>query len=111
MILETLQRKVEGDAYQATTPEVPQRESEVVVDHGKETDGEPAKATSCALCQLRFHNLQEQRSHIRSDLHGYNLKQKLKGLSPVEESEFDKLVGGKRLHRTFFPRSLISCRY
>jgi hypothetical protein len=53
----------------------------------------PAKATSCALCGLAFTSLLEQRSHIRSDLHGYNLKQKIRGKKPVGEAEFEKLVG------------------
>ncbi|KAF2100751.1 hypothetical protein NA57DRAFT_54825 [Rhizodiscina lignyota] len=56
-------------------------------------DGTPAKATSCNLCGLSFANVQEQRDHIRSDLHGYNLKQKLKGLKPVGEAEFERLIG------------------
>ncbi|KAI9723522.1 MAG: hypothetical protein M1828_004118 [Chrysothrix sp. TS-e1954] len=51
------------------------------------------KATSCALCKLSFANLQDQRSHVRSDLHGYNLKQKVRGSAAVSEQEFEKLVG------------------
>ncbi|KAK4546510.1 hypothetical protein LTR36_001727 [Oleoguttula mirabilis] len=50
-------------------------------------------ATSCTLCGLAFADLQEQRSHIRSDLHGYNIKQKLRGKTPVGEAEFEQLVG------------------
>jgi hypothetical protein len=53
---------------------------------------EPSKATSCSLCGLSFVNLQDQRTHVKSDLHNYNLKQKLKGLQPVSEVEFEKLV-------------------
>lgn len=34
----------------------------------------------------------DQRSHVRSDLHGYNLKQKMRGQKAVNESDFDKLV-------------------
>ncbi|KAF2144084.1 uncharacterized protein K452DRAFT_152726 [Aplosporella prunicola CBS 121167] len=56
-------------------------------------DNAPAAATSCALCNLNFPSLQEQRSHVRSDLHGYNLKQKMRGQKPVGEGEFEKLVG------------------
>jgi hypothetical protein len=37
--------------------------------------------------------LQEQRNHVRSDLHKYNLKQKLRGLTPVTETQFESLVG------------------
>jgi len=52
-----------------------------------------SNATSCGLCDLKFANLTEQRQHVRSDLHGYNLKQKIKGLKPVSEAQFDKLIG------------------
>lgn len=49
-------------------------------------------ATSCGLCDLKFGSLQDQRSHVRSDLHGYNLKQKLRGKKAVTEIEFETLV-------------------
>lgn len=48
---------------------------------------------SCSLCSLRFADLQEQRSHLKSDLHNYNLKQKLRKQPAVTENEFEKLVG------------------
>ncbi|KAI9693555.1 MAG: hypothetical protein M1820_009170 [Bogoriella megaspora] len=70
--------------------------SRQTVEQGRKSeDGQPAtsSATSCALCGLSFANLQEQRSHVRSDLHGYNLKQKLRGLKPVSEVDFERLVG------------------
>jgi hypothetical protein len=35
----------------------------------------------------------EQRNHVRSDLHGYNLKQRIKGQEAVGEAEFEKLIG------------------
>ena len=47
---------------------------------------------SCHLCGVMFQNVTEQRLHIRSDWHGYNLKQKLKGLDGIDEVHFDKLV-------------------
>ncbi|KAF2821287.1 ankyrin repeat and zinc finger domain-containing protein 1 [Ophiobolus disseminans] len=53
----------------------------------------PVKATSCNLCGLSFVSVEEQRSHIRSDLHGYNLKQMIKGAKPVGEADFEKLIG------------------
>ena len=60
----------------------------------------PAPATSentvgsqsCSLCGLSFGAVQEQRGHLKTDLHHYNLKQKLHGLDTVSESEFEKLV-------------------
>uniref|UniRef100_A0A8H7NKI4 C2H2-type domain-containing protein n=1 Tax=Bionectria ochroleuca TaxID=29856 RepID=A0A8H7NKI4_BIOOC len=48
---------------------------------------------SCSLCSLTFPTVQEQRSHLKSDFHNYNLKQKLRGQNPVSETEFEKLVG------------------
>ncbi|QIX00226.1 hypothetical protein AMS68_005743 [Peltaster fructicola] len=49
-------------------------------------------ATTCNLCNLTFSSLQDQRTHARSDLHGYNLKQKLRGQKAVGEAEFERLV-------------------
>ncbi|KAL8704710.1 MAG: hypothetical protein Q9201_002134 [Fulgogasparrea decipioides] len=51
-----------------------------------------AASTSCVLCSANFSDLQEQRRHVRSDWHGYNLKQKLRGGKPATETEFEKLV-------------------
>ncbi|KAL8733206.1 MAG: hypothetical protein Q9166_002223 [cf. Caloplaca sp. 2 TL-2023] len=51
-----------------------------------------APSTSCVICSAKFPNLQEQRRHVRSDWHNYNLKQKLRGHKLVTEPEFDKLV-------------------
>ncbi|KAF2126214.1 hypothetical protein P153DRAFT_399667 [Dothidotthia symphoricarpi CBS 119687] len=56
-------------------------------------DSSPVKATSCSLCGLNFASVAEQRTHIRSDLHGYNLKQRIKGAKPVGEADFEKLIG------------------
>ncbi|OTB12813.1 hypothetical protein K445DRAFT_320610 [Daldinia sp. EC12] len=47
---------------------------------------------SCSLCALSFATVQDQRSHLKSDLHHYNLKQKLRGRNPVSEAEFEKLI-------------------
>ncbi|PBP26610.1 ankyrin repeat and zinc finger domain-containing protein [Diplocarpon rosae] len=47
----------------------------------------------CSLCGIAFYTVEEQRSHTRSDLHGYNLKQKIRGARTVTEGEFEKLVG------------------
>ncbi|KAJ2974105.1 hypothetical protein NUW58_g8763 [Xylaria curta] len=48
---------------------------------------------ACSLCRLSFTNVDDQRSHQKSDWHHYNLKQKLRGINPVSEAEFEKLVG------------------
>ncbi|MCJ1228610.1 hypothetical protein MMC12_005271 [Toensbergia leucococca] len=49
-------------------------------------------STSCVLCLASFQNVQDQRHHVKSDWHGYNLKQKIKGLALVTENEFENLV-------------------
>ena len=48
---------------------------------------------SCSLCGVAFHTVEDQRSHVRSDLHGYNLKQRLRGANAVSESDFENLIG------------------
>ncbi|KAI1742059.1 hypothetical protein F4680DRAFT_457758 [Xylaria scruposa] len=48
---------------------------------------------ACSLCGLSFANVEDQRSHQKSDWHHYNLKQRLRGSQPVSEAEFEKLVG------------------
>lgn len=48
---------------------------------------------TCSLCSLTFATLLDQRGHLKSDLHHYNLKQKLRGLKPVSEVDFEKLIG------------------
>lgn len=60
-------------------------------------EGAPSNATSCGTCGQTFTSLQEQREHVRSDLHAYNLKQKLRGRAPVDEKEFERLVAGESL--------------
>ncbi|KAK7988630.1 40S ribosomal protein S6-B [Apiospora arundinis] len=50
-------------------------------------------AQSCSLCALAFTSVEDQRSHQKSDLHHYNLKQKLRGNKPVTEVEFESLIG------------------
>ncbi|KAJ4413515.1 hypothetical protein N0V82_008502 [Gnomoniopsis sp. IMI 355080] len=52
-----------------------------------------AGAQACSLCSLTFATVLDQRSHQKSDLHHYNLKQKLRGQKPVSEADFEKLIG------------------
>ncbi len=79
-----------GRPLEAPTPEAPAQTSSSLAETD---DGGAAKATSCNLCALDFSSVAEQRKHVRSDLHGYNLKQKIKGQKPVGEVEFEKLIG------------------
>lgn len=48
---------------------------------------------SCSLCGVAFPTLEDQKSHIRSDLHTYNLKQRVRGAVAVSEGDFEKLIG------------------
>ena len=45
------------------------------------------------MCQATFPTVHEQRQHVRSDLHRYNLKLQVKGSQPVNEATFLKLIG------------------
>ncbi|KAH6628483.1 hypothetical protein F5144DRAFT_622384 [Chaetomium tenue] len=47
---------------------------------------------TCSLCGMSFVTVEEQKEHLKTDLHYYNLKQKLNGLNPISEAEFEKLV-------------------
>ncbi|KAH5108472.1 hypothetical protein HBH71_183150 [Parastagonospora nodorum] len=92
-LLATLTLKNQSDR---PVPQSPPRTPIHTSESPEKTDTEetgPARATSCSLCGLSFASVDEQRSHIRSDLHGYNLKQKIKGAKPVGEADFEKLVG------------------
>ncbi len=55
-------------------------------------DGEAKVSTSCQLCGASFANVQEQRLHVKSDWHNYNVKQKIRGGQSATENEFEKLV-------------------
>jgi hypothetical protein len=74
--------------------EIPVQEEDVI-NSADEVPPElaTAKATTCTLCDFKFHHVDEQRQHVKSDLHKYNLKLKVKGLNAVTESEFEKLIG------------------
>ncbi|EXJ83757.1 hypothetical protein A1O1_07383 [Capronia coronata CBS 617.96] len=52
-----------------------------------------SSSTSCTLCKVSFHNVQDQRQHVKSDFHRYNLKLKIKGMPPVDEATFVRLIG------------------
>lgn len=49
-------------------------------------------STTCQLCRASFPNVQEQRLHVKSDWHNFNLKQKFRGTQSVNDDEFEKLV-------------------
>lgn len=49
-------------------------------------------SATCQLCNTAFSNVQEQRLHVKSDWHNYNLKQRARGGPSVTENEFEKLL-------------------
>lgn len=52
-----------------------------------------ASSTLCSLCNVGYRNVEEQRGHVRSDHHRYNLKAQLRGNAPLDEVQFAKAVG------------------
>jgi hypothetical protein len=91
-ILDTIQLKDDYEApAELETPSTPQPSAQ---DEPSSIDSSTSKpGITCTLCGLSFANVQEQRSHARSDIHGYNMKQRLRGQKAVNETEFEKLVG------------------
>ncbi|KAI9777134.1 MAG: hypothetical protein M1835_005319 [Candelina submexicana] len=92
-ILLTLQAKAASSSLPITDPEPTPPKEDEGFSNTEQSKGDSVLSTSCALCGLAFPNVLEQRSHIKSDLHGYNLKQKLRGLATVTDAHFEKLVG------------------
>jgi Bacteroidetes VLRF1 release factor/Ankyrin repeats (many copies) len=62
------------------------------IDDSRLQDSFTPSSTSCAFCKVSLPTVVEQREHVRSDFHRYNLKLKLKRCSPVDEPTFDTLV-------------------
>ncbi|KAB5560086.1 hypothetical protein GE09DRAFT_77422 [Coniochaeta sp. 2T2.1] len=86
-VLDTLSLKTDGDVQE-----------EPVATHEDSRSSSPGPdnvvgSQACSLCSLSFATVQDQRGHLKSDLHQYNLKQKLRGQSPVSEAEFENLIG------------------
>ncbi|GIK00316.1 hypothetical protein Aspvir_004338 [Aspergillus viridinutans] len=52
-----------------------------------------ATSASCALCKVSFLNVQEQREHVRSDHHRFNVKAQARGNPTLDEAQFAKAVG------------------
>lgn len=99
-VLETLSRKpeAEGQLAQNSDPSSPSSnnpdQQPAAADSTSRPESPPsAGAQACSLCGLTFVTVLDQRGHQKSDLHHYNLKQKLRGQKPVSEVEFEKLIG------------------
>ncbi|EXJ87634.1 hypothetical protein A1O3_04595 [Capronia epimyces CBS 606.96] len=56
-------------------------------------DDSVATSTACSLCGVSFDNVQDQRLHVKSDFHRYNLKLSVKDLPPVDEATFVRMIG------------------
>lgn len=90
-ILPTLLRKEDAEPEQQAISASPAAEEPSPEERAESIAGSKV----CSLCGVKFHTVDDQRSHVRSDLHGYNLKQRIRGAKPVSENDFEKLVGGK----------------
>ena len=84
-LLYTLQLKIQ-------TTDAPEIDNNAPQASPVENEGTSKTATSCTLCSLSFANLQDQKSHVRSDLHAYNTKQRLRGKPAVSEDDFERLI-------------------
>ncbi|KAG5928208.1 hypothetical protein E4U42_001092 [Claviceps africana] len=92
-VLDSLSLKAASESAAASDDdEIAAKPAEKSQNPGASTEGH-APSQSCSLCGLSFASLQDQRSHLKSDMHHYNLKQKLRNLPPVSEQEFERLIG------------------
>ncbi|KAJ5649801.1 uncharacterized protein N7484_003524 [Penicillium longicatenatum] len=86
-LLATLTTKTEHQPLHDPTPDVSAKVTEAAQDLAIAT------SSSCALCNVSFASVQEQRSHVRSDHHRFNIKAQLRGNEPLDEIQFAKAVG------------------
>lgn len=56
-------------------------------------DSAIATSNLCSLCKVSYNTVQDQRSHVRSDHHRYNVKSQLRGNATLGEVEFSKAIG------------------
>ncbi|KAI1932463.1 hypothetical protein LOZ65_000758 [Ophidiomyces ophidiicola] len=69
---------------------------EIKPDNAYNTDFRDCKlttSTSCSLCKVSFQNVEEQREHVQSDHHRFNLKAQLRGNTSLNEAEFNRAIG------------------
>ena len=76
----------------APIDQTPQLSSDDSGTDGERSSGDTKLSATCQLCGTSFTDVQEQRLHVKTDWHSYNLKQKIRGAQPVSENEFEKLV-------------------
>ncbi|PWY91434.1 hypothetical protein BO94DRAFT_489119 [Aspergillus sclerotioniger CBS 115572] len=88
-LLSTLTTKFDNQpiSVENTSEPISENTEGTILDHAVAT------TTSCALCKVSYLNVQEQRIHVRSDHHRYNLKAQLRGGPTFDESQFAKAIG------------------
>ncbi|KAF4968299.1 hypothetical protein FSARC_4244 [Fusarium sarcochroum] len=91
-VLDTLVLKADADA-EAEAIAAAKSANSSPSDSPSASDTNLVGTQACSLCGLTFTTVIDQRGHLKSDLHHYNLKQKLRGQKAVSEAEFEKLVG------------------
>lgn len=87
-VLDTLTLKSDADTEAIVESSIPSPSKSPSA-----SDSNLVGSQACSLCGLTFTTVIDQRGHLKSDLHHYNLKQKLRGQKPVSEVEFEKLIG------------------
>ncbi|KAK2590985.1 hypothetical protein QQS21_011321 [Conoideocrella luteorostrata] len=90
-VLESLALKADSDSTQVVEEGIPRTPTKKSSPDASTENLVGAQA--CSLCGLAFSALLDQRSHLKSDFHHYNLKQKMRSRKPVSEHEFEKLIG------------------
>lgn len=64
-------------------------------ENSTQTKTHVSDASDCNVCGKSFESLQLNREHRRTDLHTFNVKRNMKGLSPIGEDEFQALISHK----------------
>ncbi|EEH10432.1 ankyrin repeat and zinc finger domain-containing protein [Histoplasma capsulatum G186AR] len=88
-LLASLSRKATG-AQSPVPPNLDDRHK--TLDQAERSDGATG-VTTCSLCHVSFQDVHEQRDHVKSDHHRYNLKSRLRGTPVLNEVEFNKAIG------------------
>ena len=70
----------------------PKRSSESAAEQ-IDNENDNSTISSCSMCKVPYLNVEEQREHVRSDHHRYNLKARLRGNKTLTEEEFNKAIG------------------
>ncbi|EMR90441.1 hypothetical protein ACHAP3_005913 [Botrytis cinerea] len=92
-ILATLARKDDFNDSNDDTYQADANPPTDTIERVTQTKPGDVGSKSCSLCGVNFYTVEDQKSHVRSDFHNYNLKQKIRGAKAVTEIEFEKLVG------------------